>query len=233
MRVQGRRAAKSGSGLCSTPAARHPCRHEVGAIHGQQTHALEVDLVANWQQDHGGSIRGVSGWAGHPLGKSGANVNRRSLTVGQKAMIRLMSGARPEQVQTETSRTSRQRAEMVRDFAPDLIADVVSGASLETAWRTASERRQKREARISKIADLKGDYAKWTYGDAALEIAPMEDNGFNQFSKQEGNPCGTPSDNLRAFAAEIDVAWVVGAGLDHAVGISKVRSVGRRSPSLP
>ena len=96
-----------------------------------------------------------------------ANVNRRMLSKGQRAMIKVQASmienpaATAESLVRGSDLNTRmiERARQVIRHAPDLVGDVVSGiaAELNAAAETASQRSRTREAREGRIASLRAD----------------------------------------------------------------------------
>lgn len=95
-----------------------------------------------------------------------ANVNRRMLTKGQRAMLVVMATQRGFAVTAKSlSQESDLRLRMIEQartlarYAPDLVPDVIAGArTLDPAYNEARDRKRERDLRAAKIADLKGDY---------------------------------------------------------------------------
>jgi ParB-like chromosome segregation protein Spo0J len=111
------------------------------------------------------------------------NVQRRSLTKGQRAMLIVKSGLFPEEtandLDAKISKTMISKARIVNRFAPALVDAVISGADqLNRVYEFAQQEKAKSEGSEAQLAKLRAEdpelAAKVVEGDLTLAGARAE-----------------------------------------------------------
>jgi ParB-like chromosome segregation protein Spo0J len=99
----------------------------------------------------------------------GANVHRRHLTKGQRAMAIVQANSSPRTIgqtnlasEAETSRTLIARALVVQKWAPELADQVLNGGSLDQAYEIAAGRKRQHEQDAQVFAGLRTQYPTFT-----------------------------------------------------------------------